>query len=109
MGEALRRRGVRGTVAPVLACVALPFALVGCLEAADLEAPGRFEALKEPAPPTSCDEPLPSADAVGCEWEARLRQYCASSSCHSAGFASAGLNLVPDPTFIARILDQPAT
>jgi hypothetical protein len=106
MGEAQRRRGLFGAVAPVLACVVLPFALMGCLEGAPLEAPERFEALKEPAPPTNCDQPLPSADAVECEWEAPLRQYC-GRSCHGEG-AVAGLDLVPGPLFIARILDQPA-
>jgi hypothetical protein len=108
MGEVLRRQAVLGAVAPVLACV-VPVALAGCLEAAELEAPERFDALKKPAPPTNCDEPLPSADAVDCQWEARLRQYCGRSACHGTALASAGLNLGLDPTFIARMLDQPAT
>jgi hypothetical protein len=108
MGEAQRRRGLFGAVAPVLACVALPFALMGCLEGAALEAPERFEALKEPAPPTNCDQPLPTV-ASDCDWRTPLRNFCARGGCHN-GLATAGLNLIADdPLFIARILDVPAT
>jgi hypothetical protein len=106
MGEALRPWGLRGTVAPVLACVVLLVGLVGCLDAASLEAPERFQALKEPPPPTNCDEPLPSSEAVTCAYEAPLRQYC-GRGCHGTG-ALAGLDLTPGPRLISRILDQPA-
>src|ERR671919_1888334 len=104
MGEALRTWGLTGAVAPVLACVVLPFALLGCLDAAALEAPERFDALKEPPPPTSCDEPLPNAEAVTCAYEAPLRQYC-GRGCHGTG-ALAGLDLTPGPLLISRILNQ---
>src|SRR5688572_16560329 len=107
MGEVHRRPGIFASVAPVLACVVLPFSLVGCLDAAELEAPERFDALKEPAPPTNCDQPLPSV-ASDCDWQTPLRSYCAKSGCHNDG-ASAALNLTVHPLLIARILDVPAT
>lgn len=109
MGEAHRRRGLLGAVASGLACVVLPFALVGCLEAAELENATRFEALDGggKAGPTNCDQALPAV-ASDCDWQTPLRNYCASAGCHSDA-ASAGLNLVVGPLLIARILDVPAT
>ena len=75
---------------------------------AELENTERFERLRPPDVPTSCDQALPDALPSRCDYQAALRTYCASSGCHG-GNKAAGLDLRVDPLLIARILDVPAS
>jgi hypothetical protein len=82
-------------------------ALTGCPGAADLEDVDRFEIMKDPPAPTTCDQPLPETLPSGCDYGAVLRNYCALSGCHGSN-AGGGLDLRPDTLLIARVLDVPA-
>jgi hypothetical protein len=120
MGSSLSTtaRRVLGATAAAITCLALAVGLSGCPVAAELENPTRFEAIAGSTGTagsgnTDCNQPLPDGPSViGCDYRPMLAggtaAHCAVGGCHNQDFKSAGLDLTPNDSLIARILNVPA-